>query len=150
MKMIAAVAEPVADDPVAEAVALADTALIAAAEAALAEAEERFRAAQATAEEADAAAGEARAEMPALVERAVAGETVTAKTIAGVRQRVRDAEAYSAFTAAVARRLGEAVAQAKAELAETRHQAWLPVLERAISMRINAARRADRARLAAQ
>jgi hypothetical protein len=63
---------------------------------------------------------------------------------------VRDAEAFSAFAAAVARCHGDAVAQAKAELAETRHRAWSPVMEAAITLRIDTARRVDRARLASE
>jgi len=137
-------------DLVAELVAHADTAAVEAAEAVLAEAEERLRAAQATAAAADDVAAKARAEMPRLVERAFAGEAVEPQTIAAVHQRVRDAEAYASFTGAVVRRASEPVAAAKAELAEARHQAWTPVLEAAIQMRIDVARRVDRARLAAQ
>jgi hypothetical protein len=109
--MIAAVTELVADDPVADAVALADLPLIAEAERAL---------------------------------------SVELRDVVPVRQRVRNTEAWASFTSAVARRLGEAVEQAKAELAETKHQVWTPVLERGVELRIAAARRVDRARLAAQ
>jgi sensor c-di-GMP phosphodiesterase-like protein len=149
MKMIAAIAaaaEPVAaDDPVAEAVALADLSLVAEAEAALTEAEERHSDAAIRAQAADEALAEVRTQMPALVERAVAGEAVEVGDVVQVRNRVRACEAWAAFTGAVARRLGDAVEKAKAELAERRHTAWWPVLQRGVDLRIAAsARAADR------
>jgi hypothetical protein len=82
-----------------------------------------------------------------LVDRSLAGETITVANVAAAQQRERATEAYASFTATVMRRRAEAVEHAQEELAEAKHTAWHPVLERAIQMRINAARRADRARL---
>jgi hypothetical protein len=169
MMMIAAVAEPVVDgpscraegansgvgptlrsDPVADAIALPDLPLIAEAERALAEAVARHEAAAIKAQAADDVLGDVRGEMPGLVDRATAGEAVALRAVVSVRQRVRATEAWASFTSTVARRLGETVEHVKTELASAKHTAWLPTLERGIELRIAAARRADRARLAAQ
>ena len=95
-------------DPIADALGLADTALVADAEAKLAEAEARHGAARRAAEIDDAVLAEMRTRLPKLIERAAGGEMVGAREIWRADQGVRLAEVAAAFTSAVARRLGPA------------------------------------------
>lgn len=134
-------------DPEAEAAPLVDHVAIAAAEAVLAEAERRQAEAQARATAAEEALAAARATLPALLEQAIAGEVIPPKRVAAAYAAVADAERFATFCTAVAQRLMEPVEAARAALAEVRHTAWLPVLERGIALRIKAAMQADRTRM---
>jgi hypothetical protein len=132
----------------AELLAHADTEAVKAAEAVLAQAQERMRAAQAAAAAADAEAS-AKSELPALVEVTYDGsKAVTPQVVAALRQKIRDAEAHASFTSAVVKRHADAVGRARDELDETKHRAWLPVFNAMITVRIEIARKVDRAILA--
>lgn len=123
---------------------------IAAAEGVLAAAEGRLRAARTDAENVDAQAAAVRRELPELLKRAKAGEPVTVAMVADIHTRARDLTDFATFQAAVARELEEPVSVAKAALADVRHAAWWPVMLRGQDLRIEAAMKADRARLMGQ
>lgn len=111
---------------------------VAAARQALAEAQARRREAEATAEAARDALARARDALPALVERAAAGEAIGAKAVAAAHAAVTSAEQFAAFRAVVAGRVAAAVPAAEAALKEAIAAAHQPVLERGIDLRIEA------------
>jgi hypothetical protein len=126
---------------------LVDLAPVQRTEAALAEHQQRLATARTLAARSSDAVLVARAAMEALIDRAFGGEEVTSADVAAAHSEARDAESYSAFTAALARRYEAPVAAAQAALADALHEAWLPVLRHGQDLRIAAAARADRARL---
>lgn len=124
---------------------LIDQAPIHDAQAEIAEARRRHREAADAVLAADADLEEARAAIPALVDRAVAGERVSAATVARAHVRVRDAERYRAFLYEVVNRLHPDEREGDLRLSRAREQAYSGVLQHGIDLQIKAAERGDRA-----
>lgn len=125
--------------------ALIDHTPIAEAQAEIDAANARFQEAKDAVLSAEAELDEARAAIPALTERAVAGERVSAATVARAHARLRDVDRYRAFVTEVAHRLRPDEREADARLSAARAQAYDAVLNHGIDAQIKAAERGDRA-----
>lgn len=116
---------------------------IRAAEAEIDHARLRYQDAADMARGAEAAVVEAHRVIPELTQRAVAGERVSAATVARAHQRARDAALYRDFCQEVARRLLPDEREAEGRLARAKAQAFAPLFEHAVGLRIAAGKRAD-------
>ncbi|MCB4825492.1 hypothetical protein [Roseicella aerolata] len=116
-----------------------------AARQALTDARVRLQSAQDAASKAQQAVVAARDALPALVERAVAGEPVSAEDVAAAHVDVNKAEQFAAFLGIVASRCAPAVQSAQAAVQAALTAAHRPVYEEGLRLRVKAGRAADAA-----
>ena len=102
--------------------------------------------ARASASEAEAQIGSARAMLPELVERGVRGEAITPEDIEAAHAAVAAAERAATFRNAIANRLAQEVSRAEAAVRDAIARAHEPVFMRGADVRIEAAIMADRAK----
>ncbi|WP_165943287.1 hypothetical protein [Roseicella aquatilis] len=135
------------DDVAAEAESLIDREPLRAAEAALAAAQSALLDAQGAAAKADLDHRAARDAFAALIEEGAAGKVATREKVNATHERASGAARYASYLAAVAGRMAGPVEEAEAALAAARHAVWAPVAQHGIGLRIEAARKADRAKV---
>lgn len=119
---------------------------VAAARQVLAEAQARVRSVEAAVAAAQKIVDQAREQLPALIDRALAGEAVSPEDVAAAHAAVGKAEQFAAFSSVVLSRHALEVPPAEAALKAAIADAHLGVYERGIALRIEAATAADAAK----
>ena len=90
-----------------------------------------FQAAEDQARDAEASLRDARAALPALLQKALEGGVVTDTALITAHRRILDAEHVVEFRKEIARRLAPSAVEADARLSTARAQAFDAVLQRA-------------------